>query len=142
MREYTSRREDGAKDRPRAIVAMLTDEDGDQVVTVLPVTHTSPSHPTLAVEIPAETKRRLGLDTDRSWVVLTEANQFVWPRPDLRPSMPGEMGSVAYGTLPESLFNVIRRKFAATLRARIVRIAFESMEAPKETNAFNRELTS
>jgi hypothetical protein len=100
---------------------MMTDEDGDRVITVLPVTHTRPSDPTLAVEIPAETKRRLGLDTDRSWVVLTEANQFVWPGPDLRPAIPGETGSVAYGILPEALFTAIRRKFAAAVRARLVR---------------------
>jgi len=39
----------------------------------------------LAVEISHETKRRLGLDDDRSWIVLTEANRFAWPGPDLRP---------------------------------------------------------
>ena len=121
MREYAAGRDEGVKDRPCAIVVMLTDEDGDQVVTVLPITHTPPSDPSQAVEIPAETKRRLRLDRDRSWVMLTEANQFVWPGPDLRPAMPGNMGSVAYGVLPEALFNDIRRKFAAAVRARVVR---------------------
>src|ERR1700739_4639183 len=38
-----------------------------------------------ALEIPTPTKDRLGLDSDRSWVVLTEANDFIWPGPDLRP---------------------------------------------------------
>jgi hypothetical protein len=28
----------------------------------------------------------LGLDEPRSWVVLTEANRFPWPDPDLRPA--------------------------------------------------------
>ena len=121
MREHAAGRDEGVKDRPCAIVVMLTDEDGDQVVTVLPITHTPPSDPSQAVEIPAETKRRLRLDRDRSWVMLTEANQFVWPEPDLRPAMPGNMGSVAYGVLPEALFNDIRREFAAAVRARLVR---------------------
>jgi len=45
-------------------------------VTVLPISHTPPANPALAVEIPHETKRRLGLDDERSWIVLTEANRF------------------------------------------------------------------
>jgi hypothetical protein len=32
-----------------------------------------------------------------SGVVQTEANRFVWPGPDLRPSRPGDASSVAYG---------------------------------------------
>jgi hypothetical protein len=44
---------------------------------VLPITHSAPPDPADAIEIPAETKNRLGLDTDRSWVVITEANQFL-----------------------------------------------------------------
>lgn len=88
-------------------------------MTVLPVTHSPPSDPRLGVEIPHATKRRLGLDEARSWVVLTEANRFVWPGPDLRPSTPGDAGSVAYGLLPYALFEDIRLKFIAALRARI-----------------------
>ena len=48
---------------------------GDRVVTVLPITHSVPADPELAVEIPAAVKRRLRLDDDRSWVVLTENDQ-------------------------------------------------------------------
>jgi hypothetical protein len=115
--EYERGQEEGVKDRPCAIVLMTTDEAGERVVLVLPVTHTPPSDPTLAIEIPPTTKRRLGLDTGRSWVVLSEANRFRWPGPDLRPAIPGDAASVAYGQLPYGLFEEIRLKFIATERA-------------------------
>jgi mRNA-degrading endonuclease toxin of MazEF toxin-antitoxin module len=69
--------EEGSKDRPCAVLLAVTDEAGDRKVVVLPVTHTPPRDATLAVEIPAATKRRLGLDDDRSWVVTTEANRMM-----------------------------------------------------------------
>jgi hypothetical protein len=114
--EFELGQEEGVKDRPCAIVLMTTDEASGQIVTVLPVTHTPPSDPALAVEIPPATKRRLGLDTARSWVVLSEANRFRWPGPDLRPAEPGDSTSVAYGPLPYALFEEIRLKFIAAVR--------------------------
>ena len=33
------------------------------------------------MEIPLATKARLGLDDARSWIVLNEANRFIWPGP-------------------------------------------------------------
>lgn len=85
---------------------------------MLPVTHTPPSVLELAVEIPAATKRRLGLDDERSWVALSEANRFLWPGPDLRPARPGDAASGAYGQLPYTLFEEIRQKFIAAIKAR------------------------
>ena len=55
-----------------------------------------PHDPEAAVEIPLATKMRLGLDDDRSWIILTEANRFTWPGPDLLISMenlPGIRGN-------------------------------------------------
>jgi hypothetical protein len=115
--EHARGQEEGVKDRPCAVVLTSTDEAGGPIVTVLPISHTSPSNPLLAVEIPAATKRRLGLDDDRSWVLLAEANRFVWPGPDLRPWQPGDAASVAYGPLPYRLFEDIRLKFIAVLKA-------------------------
>ncbi len=88
------------------------------MVTVLPITHTPPHNPALAIELPTLVKRRLGLDDERSWVVLTEANRFLWPGPDLRPLQPGDSASVAYGPLPYTLFETIRTDFIAALRAK------------------------
>lgn len=115
--EAASGQEEGVKDRPCAIVLMTGDDAGERLVTVLPVTHSPPSDPQLAVEIPAATKRRLGLDDARSWVMLSEANRFIWPGPDLRPATPGEAASVAYGLLPYTLFEEIRVKFIAAIKA-------------------------
>jgi hypothetical protein len=115
--EQARGQEEGVKDRPCAVVLISADDESGQVVTVLPVTHTPPSVPQLAVEIPAATKRRLGLDDARSWVVLNEANRFTWPGPDLRPAKTGEAASVAYGPLPYGLFEEIRLKFIAALKA-------------------------
>ncbi len=106
------------KDRPCAIILVAATEDGEDRVLVLPVTHTPPLEPTEAVEIPAVTKKRLGLDEMRSWIVLTELNEFIWPGPDLRP-LPGKgADSVAFGFLPPGLFKIVRERFLATHKAK------------------------
>jgi hypothetical protein len=104
------------------VVLVTTTDAGEAVVTVLPITHTPPVEAETAVEIPTATKARLGLDTDRSWVVLTEANRFLWPGPDLRPRQAGDAGSVAYGLLPYGLMEEIRQKFLALIKARRIRL--------------------
>ena len=118
--EHARGQEEGVKDRPCAIILTTADEAGGQVVTVLPISHTPPSNPLLAAEIPAAVKRRLKLDDQRSWVVLAEANRFTWPGPDLRPLQPGDAQSVAYGPLPYGLFEDIRLKLIAALKGRAV----------------------
>jgi hypothetical protein len=114
-REHKRGQDEGVKDRPCAVILVTVTEDGDRVVTV---THTPPTDLALAVEIPAVVKRRLKLDDQRSWVVLTEANRFIWPGPDLRPAMPGDAASVSYGPLPFGLFEEIRTKFISAIKAR------------------------
>lgn len=119
-REQAARGQDeGEKDRPCAVVVTTTNSQGDTVVIVLPITHTPPRNKDLAVEIPAATKQRLGLDDDRSWIVVTDANRFIWPGPDLRPRIAGDASSVAYGNLPAKLFNEVRDKLAAAVAARL-----------------------
>ena len=86
LSEHREGREEGVKDRPCAVVLALVDADGETRVTVLPITHSSPTDLSTAIELPPETKRRLGLDADRSWIVVSEGNEFVWPGPDLPPS--------------------------------------------------------
>jgi hypothetical protein len=82
------------------------------------VTHVPPADPSTAVEIPSAVKVRLGLDSERSWVVVTELNEFIWPGPDLRPMIRGDLGSVAYGFLPPGLFRAIRDRYLALHAAR------------------------
>ena len=110
--------EEGNKDRPCAVVLTAQAKEGGFVVTVLPITHTPPYDPAEAVEIPAATKDRLGLDGARSWVVLTEANRFTWPGPDLRMARRDDPSSVVYGLLPEHVFETIRKRFIGYLKAR------------------------
>ncbi len=83
--EHLRGQEEGVKDRLCSVILVTTEDDGERIVAVLPITHSPPSNPDLAVEIPHETKRRLALDDNRSWVVLTEANRFAWPAPDCVP---------------------------------------------------------
>jgi hypothetical protein len=110
-REAEQGREDGLKDRPCAIVLAVADEAGQTRVVVLPITHTPPTNPGDAIEIPQTTKRRLGLDANRSWVVTTETNLFTWPGPDLRPSRNGDTSTIAFGVLPQDLFARIRESY-------------------------------
>lgn len=98
--EHDKGAEEGTKNRPCAIVAAQHAANDALIVTVFPVTHSPPKDAARAVELPALLKRHLGLDSERSWVVVTETNSFVWPGPDLRP-IPGiTPASFAYGMLP------------------------------------------
>jgi hypothetical protein len=116
--EHLRGQEEGVKDRPCAVLFALIDAEGEQKVVVLPVTHAPPSDASHAVEIPPATKRRLGLDDERSWIVVTEANRFTWPGPDLRPAVQGDASSVALGLLPRALFEQVRGKWLALFAAR------------------------
>jgi hypothetical protein len=109
--EFDAGREEGMKDRPCAIVMTVVDEDGDKEVLVLPITHSPPAGSADAIEIPTTTKSRLGLDGERSWIVITEANEFVWPGPDLRPVPGRDASTIAYGPLPPRFFAHVRDTF-------------------------------
>jgi hypothetical protein len=104
------------------VLLAITDDEGEQKVIVLPVTHTPPNDAAHAVEIPAATKRRLGLDDERSWIVVSESNRFTWPGPDLRPTKSGDPTSVAFGLLPKALFEEVRAKWLALFAARKTRV--------------------
>lgn len=118
-REHLQGRDEGQKDRPCAIIASIRNGDsGDIRVLVLPVTHSPPEPSDLAMEIPRKVKQRLGLDGERSWVVLTEWNEFLWPGPDLRPTPSAANGSVAYGLLPPALFASVRDRFLTLVQGR------------------------
>jgi hypothetical protein len=100
------------KDRPVVIVlAMQREDDGKSVVTVLPITHSEPGEPGAAVEVPQAVKRHLGLDTQRSWIVVTEGNEFLWPGYDLR-KIPGT-DRYDFGFLPPRFFNQVLEAFIA-----------------------------
>ena len=108
--------EDGRKDRPSVIVVARQIIGSREVVTVVPITHTSPLDPSDAVEIPPALKAHLGLDGQPSWIVVTETNDFLWPGPDLRP-IPGAASSrYDYGMLPPRFFAHIRDRILQAYR--------------------------
>ena len=78
---------------------------------VLPITHNAPQRVEDAIEIPPATKQRLGLDSERSWIVITEANEFVWPGPDLRPVPGRDDSTIVHGALPPKFFAHVRDQF-------------------------------
>jgi hypothetical protein len=119
--EARAGKEEGVKDRPCAIVFALLRDGDAPIVRVLPITHAAPADPADALEIPLATKQRLGLDSERSWVVLTEANDFIWPGPDLRPAVGGDPSSVAYGMLPPGFMKTLRARLIERWRAERVR---------------------
>jgi len=115
-REALTGQEEGIKDRPCAVVIAYRDDEGRTRVYALPITHSPPAADAAAIEIPAPVKGRLGLDGERSWVVVSEANVFVWPGPDLQ-FLPGKgPESSAYGFLPPGFFRVVRDRFLAADR--------------------------
>ena len=120
-REALAGQEEGVKDRPCAIIVVLLREGEHPVVRVLPVTHATPLDSTTALEIPQLTKRRLGLDSERSWVILDEANDFIWPGPDLRPAVNGDPSTVVYGMLPPGFMSVLKARMLARYRAKRVK---------------------
>jgi hypothetical protein len=119
--EAQSGQEEGRKDRPCVIaLAVERQQDGETLVTVLPVTHRPPEDAAAAVEIPRAVKQHLGLDDDRSWVVVSEGDQFVWPGYDLRKIR--NTDHYDYGFLPPRFFNQILDAFKAWHRANRVRL--------------------
>jgi hypothetical protein len=72
------------------------------------------------VEVPLKVKRHLGLDADASWIVVDEANEFVWPGVDLRPISRAKPGVWTYGVLPQELFEALQARLRRILGQRRV----------------------
>jgi hypothetical protein len=122
-REHVRSTEEGAKHRPCAIVAARQLIEGREVVTVVPITHTPPTDPADAVEIPQALQAYLGFDDLPSWIVVTEANDFLWPGPDLRPRRGIKPARFDYGMLPPRFFAHIRERILqAHLHRRLNRV--------------------
>ncbi len=114
--EHKAGQEEGLKDRPSVIVlAVERESDDTTIVTALPITHSAPQDPRSAIEIPLNVKRHLGLDDARSWIMISEGNEFLWPGYDLR-KLP-RTDRYDYGFLPPRLFDQVRDAFQAWRRA-------------------------
>lgn len=108
--------EEGGKDRPCAVVLAVGRQDDRTQVLVAPITHTPPKDGSAAVEIPVQTKQRLRLDQQRSWIIADELNTFTWPGPDVRliDRKDTERG-ISYGYLS----NKITRQLVEAVREQI-----------------------
>jgi hypothetical protein len=115
-REFEAGLVEGSKARPCLVVA-VEPERGQGLarpwVTVLPMTR-QPAGDLAAVAMPVDTKRRLGVDDDASWIVLEEANAFLWPGYDIR-ALPSA-DTWLYGYVGRGLFSTVRRDLADLLR--------------------------
>ncbi len=119
--EAQSGQDEGRKDRPCVIaLAIERQQDGETLVTVLPVTHRLPDDAAAAVEIPLAVKKHLGLDDARSWVIVSEGDQFVWPGYDLR-KVPNT-DRFDYGYLPPRFFKEVLAAFWAWHKAHKVTV--------------------
>lgn len=87
-------------------------QSGTQLL-VAPVTHAPPENEGEAIEIPAIVNKQLGLDRERSWIVLTELNRFIWPGPDIRIA-PGHP-SPLYDAIPDWLFLEVKEAILSHL---------------------------
>jgi hypothetical protein len=120
-RERQAGQEEGRKVRPSVIVlAVERQGGGGMVVTVLPITHSPPDTGVAAVEIPPRVKAHLGLDSARSWIVVAEGNEFLWPGYDLRKRP--HTDRYDYGFLPPRLFDQVIGAFMACHRAGVGRV--------------------
>ena len=104
---------------PVIVLAVQSPAGGAPRVTVAPITHTPPTNDGEAIELPPRVKQVLGLDDDRSWIVLDEVNQFAWPGYDLRP-VPGSTDRFAYGFIPPKLYDTVIARILALAAARRV----------------------
>lgn len=103
-------KEDGDKRRPCAIIIAATGMTGEIETVVAPITHLEPDPPSVGVEIPRRVKQHLGLDDERSWVIVTDLNVFTWPGVDIYPVPNSPPGTYEYGLIPSRLFDQIRKK--------------------------------
>jgi hypothetical protein len=109
--EAAAQREHG-KERPACLVAASEPTASPRFVVILPITHSRPRRGTVGIEIPAAVCRALGLDEERSWVIVSESNIDEWPNAGLAP-IPGRRSVFSYGFLPPRLFARIKAKFLA-----------------------------
>ncbi|MSO99869.1 MAG: growth inhibitor PemK [Acetobacteraceae bacterium] len=115
--EHLAGREEARKHRPCVIVLAIENPTGGHpIVLVAPVTHSMPENPAAAFELPRAVNRHLGLDDERSWVILDQVNRFQWPGFDLRPISPSG-DRFTHGFLPPRLFDQLMVKLRAVWTA-------------------------
>jgi hypothetical protein len=122
--EYLWHRRAGAtdtadKDHPACVVATYRKQGRpEDFVVYLPISHTEPSGGEEGIELPDDVKRKIGLDSARQWVLLSECNLDTWPF-DLR-QIPDQPGRFRYGHFPPNRFRIVRDAFVDRYKAKRV----------------------
>ena len=79
---------------------------GERVTLLVPITHSPPKSPEDGFALPADIRRRLGLDDLPSWIMISECNRFPWRGPDVRRTPDGCESS---GVLPVRSMRLLRQ---------------------------------
>lgn len=126
--EHRKGLEEGLKDRPCAVVYAVENEGGKTRVYVLPITHTKPFESENGVEMLAQWKTHLGLDTQQSWIITSELNHFEWPGVDIHG---GDLASISFGFLPYKVTQRLREMIRARVREKNIRAVDRDFDASK-----------
>ena len=118
--EADAGQEEGLKDRPVAVVVATEIKDGLVQLLVAPITHRQQVATRQALRLPTTVKRDLGLDSQPSWIILSELNRFIWPGPDVRIVPNGD--DPFYGAIPDGLFVELRDAIVAFATSRKLRM--------------------
>lgn len=101
----------GSETPPAVIVVAATPLDGGRVlIAATPITNTEPPARQRVVPVPATVAAHLQLDAQRSWILCTEYNEFVWPSIGLAETPDGR---TAYGMAPQQLTAGVHREMLA-----------------------------
>ncbi len=119
-RERDAGHEEARYARPCVVViSHWRKSDGGLMALLAQITHSEPGPEDRAIEIPPKVKVHLGLDEQRSWIILTEVNETGWPGYDLRPNAAGEY---VYGFLPVKLFERVKSTLLDALKQRLLKL--------------------
>jgi len=117
--EHARGGEEGRKDRPALVLALAVhDQDGENEMLVLAVTHAAPRTRDDAVTFPTAEKQKLGLDALPSWIVTTEGT----PLSGLAPISDQSPGRLVYGRISDQLLQQVARSYRANREKRIARV--------------------
>src|SRR4051812_38610639 len=112
--EFSAGYSEGEKKRPCIITLISKPSPFRSLVTVVPITHSRPTHPEYGIGVPDKVKAHLGLDGKQQWVILDELNRFEWPGTDIYSVPGGRYDQFEYGFVPPI--------FHSTIAAAIVRL--------------------
>lgn len=113
-REFDRGRTEARYPRPCAVVVSYRRAADNTVIVMLaPITHAPPMPGDRAVELPQAVKAQLGLDDQRSWIMVDEVNESPWPGFDLQTD---SRGRYACGMVPPRLFRRVRDEMLRVLR--------------------------